>query len=122
MSAEIPGRSKANPHVTPMNTNDLNAAFDAAEKKPGEWVHVFETIEIDGVQYQRNAPCCVVRDTRRDDSHPFGIFVIDTAETKWLMSRDAAIKFAMSLNPVDPGTPEAAIAKVTAKRGAYAGP
>lgn len=80
-----------------MNTNDLNTALDTAEKTPGEMVSIFETVEIDGTQYQRHAACCVERDTRRHDSHPFGVFVVDTAETKWFMSRDSAINFAMSL-------------------------
>ena len=31
-----------------MNINDLNAAFDSAEKSPGEHVPVLEDVEIDG--------------------------------------------------------------------------
>lgn len=80
-----------------MNTNDLNTAFDTAEKTPGKMVSVFETVEIDGTQYQRHAACGVERDTRRDDSHPFGVFHVEGNTTKWFMSRESAIAFALTL-------------------------
>lgn len=80
-----------------MNTNDLNTAFDTAEKTPGKMVPVYENVEIDKTQYQRHAACGVELDTRRDDSHPFGVFHVEGTTTKWFTTRESAIEFALTL-------------------------
>lgn len=74
----------------------IGEAFGIAQRHRGTLVPLMDTVEIDGKTYSRNTDIACVMEARMGDSHPYGIYVAGESETRWFVSENAAIEFAVA--------------------------